>query len=145
MTIGATIANTVDAVLVRKPDAVLTAFVTAVSEFPKRPERTRLPPEINGELGSRAARARWDILMSSAALGARSNIVRKALASPDLEAMQPRTAAIDDFRPCNIECSDAPREAAIPSTRCASSIASNDVNNESSIPYFPLTVTPVCD
>jgi hypothetical protein len=80
------------------------------------------------------------MLMSPAALGASSNIVRKALGSPDLKAMHPSTAAIANFRPCEIDCSDAPREAAIPPTRCASSIPTNDVNNESSIPY-PLFVT----
>jgi hypothetical protein len=86
-TIGAAIDNTVEAVVVRKPDAASMASVTAAAELPKRLGRKRLPLEIKGELGSEAAWAIWDRAVSSDAPGARSNIVRNAWESSDLLAI----------------------------------------------------------
>jgi hypothetical protein len=96
MTIGAAMAINVDVTLDRKPESLLIALVTTLSEVPKRPESTRLPPEINGEFASETLLASCDNVAPPDPFGARSNIVRSVPGSSALLARPPSTAAIDD-------------------------------------------------
>jgi hypothetical protein len=78
ITIAAAMANIVEAVLVRKPDAELTASVAAGCVFAKRRERRRLPPDIKGELASATAWVIW-VSVAPDELEARPSMLRKAL------------------------------------------------------------------
>src|SRR5215831_16564696 len=142
ITIGAAKANNLEVVLAPMPDAVLTASVTAGPVFPKRPSSRRLPAEIKGESASEAARAIWVRVVSPVVLGARSNRLRNAPGSSDLEIMPPSTEAMEYFRPCQTDCSGAPNAPAIPPTLRESSMPNKDANKESAI-YLPSYI-PSC-
>jgi hypothetical protein len=132
-TTGATIVINAEIEPGRSPESALNALVTLLSVFPNRPDSRRLPTDATGELGSETLLAIWDQLPYPEVLGARSSILRRALESPDLLAIPPNTAAIDDCMPRETDRSGSPNLPASSPTQRLSSMPSNEVNSESAI------------
>src|SRR5262249_5787613 len=130
---GAAMDNKLVAVLGCKPVAELRPSVIAVCDRPKSPDRICLPPAINDELGSVAARAMLDIVVSAKVAGMSSSIPRSAWEPSDLLARVPRIVAIDALKPCDTGCPDAPKPAATRSTVCRSSMPNMDDRSELAI------------
>ena len=130
MTTGADIAINVDVTPGRNPESALTAFVTTLSELPKRSDSTRLPKKIKGEAGSDSPLAIRDQVTCPNVLGSRSMILCSVLGSSDLLARHPSTVAIDVCTPRVTDCSDSPSMPASRPTLPVSSIPSKEVTSE---------------
>jgi hypothetical protein len=133
ITMGAAMAINVDVTLGRKPDWALSALLTALSEFPNRPDITRLPADSKGEFGLATLLTIWDPVTSPNVPGTRSRILRREFGSSDFAAKPPRTAAMEDSMPRETDRSDSLRALAMPPRLGLSSIPSNVENIEPDI------------